>query len=173
MSFVANPSSAKFVAEAQRREMAEWLLGPAFSLDFCGLKSLPEGHDAPYVSGIEIDNSFENWESLPEESTTFGRIYCRPKMTEEDWTQEFESFKCTVDYYILDLRINNVSLSELVMNRPNLIVESQLNSTDEILYTLSSNSLLGLSIPGGEETEVGLRSFEDVQDIMEALEIEV
>lgn len=173
MSFVAHSKSAKFVAEAQRKEMAEWLLGPSFSLDICGMKSLPKGHDAPYISGIELDNSFQDWNAVPNEMTVFGRIYIRPGMTREDWKGEFESFVCSVDYYIIDLCTNNTSLSELVIDKPNLIAEVELNSTSDILTLLADTDLLGLSIPGGEETEVGLRSFEDVQDIMEALEIEV
>ena len=181
MSFQCNPVSKKYVPHNTIQEMAGWLEGPEFCLEVAGLDSetIAQLLQEVDVQGVEYESGQVIPDAVAEKYTIFQRIYIDKLSSVESLTRQISN---ETDYIILDFQLNQLSLSQLQNNDLNISVAdlNKLANNNAILISMDFrqkdiDELLkwntdGLDIQGGEEEKVGLRSFEDIQDVMDSLD---
>ena len=109
----------------------------------------------------------------------FKEIIIDPSLQASELEAILESFEGSVAYFILDFDRNkvvpggNISMEQLkALNEQYALVISfpwEKYSLDQALSDVDLNALL---VRGGEEEKVGFKSFEDLDEILDALEIE-
>ena len=97
-----------------------------------------------------------------------------------DLRTSLESDSANVDAFLLNYSKNNLSWSSIaskqnalkdICNRFKIIlsIDFEIDQLNEILETLQIH---GLNLTGGEEEKVGLKSFDELDQILDALEVE-
>ncbi|MBX2844925.1 MAG: hypothetical protein KTR13_01835 [Saprospiraceae bacterium] len=183
VSYVCNPHSEKFVAPQQLVEMKNWLSGPkhcgeCLNMDF---ESIIAVIDECGLEGVEVDVFNRNRKELANKVTVFTRILVDKTMTFDDLTELIREKSTGSHHFILDFKTNAIGFDDLEEGIPFQLEELKVlaeacpvlldvplkaNQVKSVLETQ-----LGLNLHGGEEERVGVRSFDDVQDIMEQLEV--
>ena len=184
MSFHCNPVSSKYVPHSQIKEMIGWLQGPDYCLEVAGLdhaviaKLLQELK----VEGLEVEPVQRLSEELLNDYTIFRRLMVTKASTKKDIQELGRQLLDETDIFILDFQLNGLSFSQLINGELSLSVEdvNSLARQAPILIDIDFSAtdvtdiltmdIKGINLAGGEEEKVGLRSFDDVQDIMDALD---
>lgn len=183
IGFDCHPISSKFIDNSAIHEIMNWLHGPKFYLNVEGLsqENIFQLVSNLQVEGLEL-SAHENSSYLKDDYTIFKRILIDMQTSTEKIVDMCQKVLPACDYIVLDFRTNNISFSELGLHSkideialkriskefPIFIdIVFDENETNQILETKIS----GIDILSGEEEKAGLRSFEDIQDIMESLEI--
>lgn len=174
-----NPSA---VSEMEVNAIKEWLDGVQIVGEFGDisndeLKGFIDriGFDAVLAGPFTVREAIEGLE-VP----VFKEIVVESNMTENDLSNLLEEFEGAVAYYVLDFDKNKV-----VPGQGN-ITEDYLKGISEQyelivsfpweIYTIETamddTSWAGILMRGGEEEKVGFKSFDDLDEILDYLEIE-
>ena len=184
MGFCLDPGSTEYISLATVKAIKEWVEGPQVIGEF-GLQTIEEIHSAislldlqaiqlhPFSPVTEIKAAIDIpifQELVPEIPQSLEALLIHCQKHQED-----------VDCFVLNCSKNNVRWSEInespYFNALKQICESypvilDISSTpDELSIILDSLRLAGLNIKGGEEEKVGFKSFDEVDDIFESLEV--
>ena len=183
MSFPCNPISKQYIPPQQIQELIGWLQGPNYCLEVAGLSpdAIASLLQEVEVQGIEVEGIEELAEELNADYTIFRRVYINKNTTKEELAQLLEA-KPKTDYFIFDFQLNEISFTRLVAEEIKitkadiellakqqavlLAIDIEANQIEQFLTWKVS----GIDVQGGEEEKVGLRSFDDIQDIMEELD---
>lgn len=183
MSFQCNPISQKFVPHNTIIELIGWLEGPDFCLEVAGLDSdhIKKLLQEIKVQGIEYEAGQPTMQAVADNYIVFRRLYLDKHTTKESLNNML-SFADNTDIFILDFQLNQLTFSQLANNQLFISVDeiSELSEDYELLLAIDCNEtevkqilnwqLKGLDFRGGEEEKVGIRSFDDIQDIMDVLD---
>ncbi len=184
IGFDLEVGSEYYIAPELVKAMKEWLEGPQFVAelgsfpDFDVTKSLLEalGMDAIQLGTMASNETIE----------TFAQLGL-PIIKEYTWNEtsnwpdirkSFESVQNHVECFLIDFSQNNVDVASMKMDLKALchsfpiLIDAPI-SGDAIDAFLDEVQPKGLSVKGGEEEKVGYKSFDEVDDIFEALEIYV
>lgn len=178
LSYQCNPISKKYVDKNTIHAFLGWVSGPKCCLEVSGLQQDAIERLLSEISadGLELDSS-QQFNANGKELTIFRRLYLSPASSFESLQQEITSLKNSTDYFILDFTLNQISLADDFIKalKLNQLCDQYSILLDATIDSKRVNSFLelgiyGLNIQSGEEQKVGLRSFDDIQDLMEELD---
>ncbi len=178
LGFNRNRNAETFLLPQTLHEISSWVSGPKVCAEFigCSVEDIAADLEAMSFDGIELemDNEFQAVGSAG--LVTFRRLF-----VETDSISELQTKlnNCTgADYFILDFRnaglgakfiLENAELLKSVCKRFPCVFDVAL-SGDDVSSILNKLHPLGYNFPGGLEQKVGLKSFDDIQDVIESLE---
>ena len=182
LGFNLDAGTDNFIHPQNIKAIKEWLEGPKIvgefgmqdsseinaAIDFLDLDVVQVGMFAD-VSSLELKDALLIKEIVIEEETDY-----------YDLRTTLESDSANVDVFLLNYSKNNLSWNDIAFkqatlkelcNRFKIIlsIDFELDQLNEILETLQIH---GLGLSGGEEEKVGFKSFDELDDILDALEIE-
>jgi len=178
LTFVCNPSSTKTLSVERIQEIVTWIEGPKIALDVrgCSQQTVEQLFSSFAANGIIVDATQQLSAEIREQVDVFTTIY----LTAINTLERLEVSLATLtigDSLILDFSLNDVDLEQLfhprfkhLVSDFDVYVQAPLNVKDVSRF-LELN-LSGLALQSGHEEKVGIRSFDDVQDLMEELVIE-
>ncbi|MEB2783968.1 phosphoribosylanthranilate isomerase [Algoriphagus persicinus] len=177
LGFSLEKESEKFISPTQFNEITGWLSGLEFVGEFSSyntleiLETLPE---YPAVKWIEHDRI----ETLTElEGKGFGLMY-KMDLAEVRHIEIPVAEKLNESRIIFHITSSHEELDEDDINAIKLISENcrvilGVGITAANVHELTEElNLYGVSLTGGKEIKPGLKDFEELADILEALELE-
>ncbi len=179
LEFGLEPGQDHVVAPAQMAAIKEWVEGPKMVGKFSGLdiELIHQSVDLLNLDAVEVSR-FANLSALEISIPLFMSIVMEAYLTIEELTHILTSNEA-VNYFVLDFEknasINNFRekfsitwLNNLAKQFPIFIrTDFHTYSLEEITTEIQP---LGINLAGGEEEKVGLKSFEELDEIFEELE---
>ncbi len=174
-----NPSA---VSEMEVNAIKEWLDGVEIVGEFGDVSNEDLmgtveriGFDAVLAGPFTSREAIEGL-NIP----VFKEIVVEPAMSENDLSNLLEDFEGAVAYYVLDFDKNkvvpgssNISLEFLKeLGEQYKLIVSFPWETYAIESAVQDASWAGILMRGGEEEKVGFKSFDDLDEILDFLEIE-
>lgn len=174
-----NPSA---VSEMEVNAIKEWLDGVEIVGEFGDISNEDLmgaieriGFDAVLAGPFTSREAIEGL-NIP----VFKEVVVEPAMSENDLSNLLEDFEGAVAYYVLDFDKNkvlpgssNISLEFLKeLSEQYQLIISFPWETYSIESAIQDASWAGILMRGGEEEKVGFKSFDDLDEILDFLEIE-
>ena len=174
-----NPSA---VSEMEVNAIKEWLDGVEIVGEFGDISNEDLmgtveriGFDAVLAGPFTSREAIEGL-NIP----VFKEVVVEPAMSENDISNLLEDFEGAVAYYVLDFDKNkvvpgssNISLEFLKeLSEQYQLIVSFPWETYSIESAVQDASWAGILMRGGEEEKVGFKSFDDLDEILDFLEIE-
>lgn len=178
MSFIGNPNASNYIPVDQINEIIGWIAGPKILMDArgCSIQQMQEFVDQVKVSGLIVDATQSISSEIEEHYDCLRVIYLPAELDLSIVESELHQVAST-KFLILDFQMNSAPI-DVIFNPafPSLITNNKVIIDAEIpikdISRLIESNVNGLVISSGDEEKVGLRSFEDIQDLMEELEVE-
>jgi len=179
LGFGLEPGQDYVVAPAQMVAIKEWVEGPKMVGEFSGLDVdlIHQSVDVLVLDAVEVSR-YANMSALKLSVPVIMNIVMEAHLEPEALINILKTNE-TVEYFILDFEknasINDFGnkfpvnwLSGLTKQFP-VFIRTDLDtySLEEITQDIKP---LGISLAGGEEEKVGLKSFDELDEIFEALE---
>lgn len=182
IGFNLEEGNESYIEPHKVKAMKEWLQGPEFVGEFGSFPNvdlISQLADALELNAVQVGNlcSLEIVKQLHEKEI--------PVIKEITWNEgsnwelvkkEYADFAPFVEIFLIDFSLNNYAigdfskeLKEISSLHPTLI-DANIESAS-IESFLENIQPLGLAVKGGDEEKVGYKSFDDVDEIFEALEI--
>lgn len=184
LGFCLDAHTNNFIAPQAVMAMKEWLEGPRFIGEF-GLQSANEINEL--IASLQLDGvrvgMFVGEDVLEQLNTDL--IIKEIVLTDIDSIQtdipfHVEKFEAYAQIFVINFVANNIRFEDLHQNhlyflqdwasRYNFIINIDLQASD-LDRILSKTQALGLQVQGGAEEKVGYKSFDELDDIFEALEV--
>jgi len=178
MSFVGNPNASNYLDLEQVNEIIGWIAGPKILMDArgCSPAQIQTFVNQVQVSGLIIDATQTISAELQEHYEILRVIYVPALIDLSALEAEIVQMNNN-DILVYDFQTNDADTSVVLqpefapfLTSRSVFIDGQI-SIKEVSRFLNSGAN-GLVITSGVEEKVGLRSFEDIQDLMEELEIE-
>ncbi len=179
LGFGLEPGQDHVVTPAQMAAIKEWVEGPKMIGEFSGLDAelIRQSVKLLDLDGVEVSR-FANLSELQLSVPIIMNIVMEAHL-EPDALVELLKANEVVEYFILDFErnasINNFKekfpiswLSGLAKQFPIFIRTS--TDTYSLKELTQEIQPMGISLAGGEEEKVGLKSFDELDEIFEALE---
>lgn len=167
MTYEMDPSSDTFIGQEAIKEIIDWVEGPQY-LGYLSGMSLPSDLASMYeelqLHGLAVSPFLVN-ETLHELSP---RVY-REVLTENiatDTEEELLIVKLAVDH---DLAALTPSLKALCMT--NEVYIDGVRTVADLDTVLTEINPSGIVVRGGEEEKVGFKSYDELDEIFEYLEV--
>lgn len=162
ITFVGDPNSNRFIAPNQVKEIKDWLEGPTYAISYPGVDIDETVFEQ--LSVLEMDTYVLSRFINPSESINDALII--REIIEEDIKEQDEEIlilKCEEN------TITTLKEHENFLSKNEVYLDGNF-SKDEIVDLLEKYRIAGFVLRGGEEEKVGLKSFDELDEIMEALE---
>ncbi|MDF1696562.1 MAG: hypothetical protein P1U56_12045 [Saprospiraceae bacterium] len=163
MAYNIDPSGENALTPAQLKEIVDWVEGPSTMIKMEGLE-VPESLSET-LSTLDIKSAivgpFIDVTSL----TSFDTVYriC----TLEDGYQDSDHLILTFPFEVSQL---NASQIEKIKNiTANKVVFLDASFTAVNFDTIEAMGIQGIILKGGEEEKVGFKSYDELDDILEAI----
>ena len=185
LGFCLDDSSENYVQSAVVKAMKEWIEGPKIVGEF-GLQSTEEILAA--VENIGLDavqlNMFAlaDKNALREKTIVIQEIVAEKTTRAGDFWQKIEQLGNESDYLYLDFEKNDITWNDLLRN-PEISIELLQRACQKYNVFLGLKFLpaqlktivnvlqpAGIAVKGGEEEQVGVKSFDDLDEIFDAIE---
>lgn len=182
LGFNLDSGTENFIHPQNIKAIKEWLEGPKIVGEF-GMQDSSEINAA--IDFLDLDavqvGMFADTSSLElKDATLIKEIVIENETDYYNLRSTFESESANVDIFLLNYSKNNISWTSLaskqnalkeLCNRFKIIlsIDFDLNQLNKILDTLK---IQGLSLKGGEEEKVGFKSYDELDDILDALEVD-
>lgn len=186
LSFNLSPTEDSFLAPNQTQAIKEWVEGPAMVGEF-NLHSAEEIQKLAVdlqLDGIKLgpDTSLETLMQLDTDLPVLKAITLTAEMTAAELEDICSDFAANVSHFILDFVPGAWSLEKLQkasdLNWGHLLT---LNEQYPIIFNLGLNpadtlalieneTAISIQLTGGAEEKVGYKSFDELDEIFEALE---
>lgn len=182
MGFNLDPSSDSFVDPHTVHAIKDWVEGPQIVgechlqepdqiqslIDNLDLDALQIGPLAPVETLIELNT----------DKPVIKELIVDPQTTAEQLESAIEAHAPHCAYFLLNLEANGLGLDTMPLDRSFLeqlcqdhqILLSLARPLPDLDYLLDTLKPSGLSVRGGEEEKVGFKSFDELDDLFEALE---
>lgn len=168
------------------KAISEWVDGVKIvgEFDFAIAEAIKEVNDLLHFDAVQVGmfTPVDELEKL-QELAIFKEVVVEATTTEAEITAHFQTYAHCCTYFLLDFTKTGISWVALQAGSPLSIVflqklfaenkvilalDFQPEEAEQILECLQP---LGLSLTGGEEEKVGLKSFEELDEILDSLEI--
>lgn len=182
LGFNLDTGTENFVHPHNIKAIKEWLEGPKIVGEF-GMQDSSE-----IIAAIEFLNldaiqvgMYADTNALASQSVSIIKEIVVEKTTDyNDLRNTLETNAANVAIFLLDYSKNNIPWKSLASNKNTLkdlchefkIILSIDFEFAELLEILDSIQIYGLSLTGGEEEKVGFKSFDELDEILDALEVE-
>jgi phosphoribosylanthranilate isomerase len=182
LGFNLDPGTENFIHPQNIKAIKEWLEGPQIVGEF-GIQDSSEMAAAIDFLGLDIIQvgMFADTSSLALQGVTvIKEIVVEKDLDYYDLRSSFETASANVDIFLLNYSKNNISW-ESISTKKNalkdlcdrfkiiLSIDFELTHLNDILTSLP---IYGLSLKGGEEEKVGFKSFDELDEILDALEVD-
>jgi phosphoribosylanthranilate isomerase len=185
LGFCLDEANETFVNPIVVKAMKEWIEGPQLVGEF-GMQSQEEiqnlikeiGLTAVQLSPFTIAYG----EELRKEVVVIREIIVEKTTTASEFWEMAEKFGSTSDYLLLDFEKNNIAWNDLIRH-PEISIEllqrtcqkykvflSLIFKPQQIDAILNILQPTGIAMNGSEEEKVGLKSFDEIDEIFDALE---
>lgn len=182
IGFNLEEGNENYIEPVKVKAMKEWLEGPEFVGEFGAFPDVEEAKqlvDALELDAVQLGHlcSLETAKELHDyEIPIIKEIVWNEHSNWELLEKQYADFSPVVDMFLLDFSLNRYDISsysnelkKITSLHPTLIdANIEAVNIEEFLGTVEP---LGLAVKGGDEEKVGYKSFDDVDDIFEALEI--
>ena len=185
LGFSLDSSSENYIAPIQINAIREWISGPGIVVEM-GANIDPDdvfkAIDLLKPDAVQVGSLFR-YNQLPDlNSVVLIRELVPDHLNQfDDYIYEFRQWENTVRFFLLNLEKNGFSWQDIKNDENALTQLQQLcknynitlsmvfdhSELDEILSLLKP---FGLSLQGGVEEKVGMKSFESLDDIFDRLE---
>jgi phosphoribosylanthranilate isomerase len=180
LGFNLDPGTENFIHPQNIKAIKEWLEGPKIVGEF-GMQDSNEINAA--IDFLNLDavqvGMFADTSLLElKDATLIKEIVIENDTDYYDLRTTLESESSSVDIFLLNYSKNNLSWNSItskhstlkdLCNRFKIIlsIDFELDQLNELLQTVQIH---GLSLKGGEEEKVGFKSYDELDDILDALE---
>ena len=147
---------------AKLKEIVDWVEGPVTGIKMAGLAVPATINDVEFALENAIVSPFIEKADLPDNITNVYRI-----CTLDDIPQDDDKLILTLDTPVAQLssvqsdKIKSIASSKIVF------LDGIFTSSD--LDTITALGVEGIILKGGEEEKVGYKSFDELDDLLEAL----
>jgi len=187
MGFVLDPASELYVAPRDVQAIRDWIDGPGAVGEF-GMQSAGEIQTA--VELLQLDaiqagmfTSAETLTELQASQPVIKEVVIETDSAEAFLLEQFDEFAHLAAFFLLNFEKNGITWRQLQQRGgPSLALRSicrqhavylaidlDTEHLDELLIELQPE---GLSLQGGKEEKTGYKSFDEIDDIFDALEME-
>jgi phosphoribosylanthranilate isomerase len=167
LGFCCNPGSETFCSLAKIKEITDWVEGPQFVLQFQGFQSEQEiksvintglGHALHFGVFATYDINFE----LP----IFKEFIFENINKDTNFDCDFPILRSDIDWEKITEK-DKIKLSEILVSKHCFLdFKWQTSSLKDLIQQLPS---FGLILKGGSEERIGVKTFDDLDDIFEIL----
>lgn len=179
LGFNLEPGTVHYVEPEKFRELSEWVAGVSFAAEFSSaspdtiIRLLPEYP----VDYLQIDKP----EHLPAlqhlNLPLILRIPVQANSTPEEIAATMAAHQELADFFLLEstnqLGISNHLANKLLSLGTSFKIVADLGfKADGIQDLLARHAIKGIALKGGEEIRAGYKDFEELADILEALEVD-
>lgn len=179
LGFNLEPGTVHYVEPEKFRELSEWVAGVSFAAEFSSaspdtiIRLLPEYP----VDYLQIDKP----EHLPAlqhlNLPLILRIPVQANSTPEEIAATMAAHQDLADFFLLEstnqLGISNHLANKLLSLGTSFKIVADLGfKADGIQDLLARYAIKGIALKGGEEIRAGYKDFEELADILEALEVD-
>jgi len=182
MGFSLDPTSESFVDPNTVHAIKEWVEGPKI-VGECHLQEPDQIQSL--IDNLDLDalqvgplTPVETLIELGTDKPIIKELIVDPQATAEQLEEAIEAYAPYCAYFLLNLEANGIGLDNMPLERSFLeqlchdhqILLSLARPLPELDYLLHTLKPSGLSVRGGEEEKVGFKSFDEVDELFEALE---
>ncbi len=188
LGFNLNIGSADYIEPHLVKAIKEWVDGVKIIGEF-DLASADHINDMVQALGLDgaqlgMFTSLETYQELEYATTLFKEIVVEKGTTASSIREHMTAFAPYVKAFVLNLEKNRISRSDIEagvgLSKEELkllcksfpVLISMSLAADELADLMTELSPLGLSVKGGAEEKVGYKSFEELDDLFELLEVE-
>lgn len=165
LGFEIEEGSDNYVDSKSFNEIKGWLSG----VQFVGEISSTTANITECVKAYDLDAiQIQNIEQIQEASKTGLKVIFLATSLELA-NEVADNYSDEIDYLILENDVKPTDREEL-SNKVSVVLLSGFNS--ENVVEVSKTNLKGVSIRGGKEIRPGYKDFDEMADILEALEID-
>jgi phosphoribosylanthranilate isomerase len=176
------------VAPAAAKAFAEWVDGVKIVGEFAFSEAaeIRELHEYLWFDAVQA-GMFTPLEELMklEGLAVIKEVVFEKNATESDLVAHLDQYAACCDYFLLNFEKTGVTWEDVKAGHPFsvdvlqtlcekyqviLAMDFSPENLDEILTQINPH---GLNLTGGEEEKVGLKSFDELDEILDALEVEV
>lgn len=186
LSFNLSPDEENFLAPNQIHAIKEWVEGPKMVGEF-------NLHDANEIQKLTVDlqldaiklgpdTELETLLQLDTDLPILKAIRVSPQLSSDQLEDILSDFAARVGYFILDFSPEDWTL-EMLQHAPDLDWERLVSISEQfpIIFNLGLNpadtlalieneEAVNIQLTGGAEEKVGYKSFDELDEIFEALE---
>lgn len=186
IGFALDESSPKTIAPNTVHEMLEWLFGPTNTGEFRQKEMREVNHLAQYLSlgAVQLGPGYSPEQCREATVPVIKELELSPKATADQLADTMAGFHGSVNHFLLNGREHGINWEQLQQAGP--ISPDDLRhlcqqfpilldlpfSHETVLDVLEEVQPAGINLTGGEEIEVGVKTFDDLDAVMEKLEIE-
>lgn len=182
LGFNLDAGTENFIHPQNIKAIKEWLEGPKIVGEF-GMQDSNEIKAAIDFLGLDVIQvgMYADTGSLAFQDITIIKEIVIEKDTDYyDLRSNLESDSANVDIFLLNYSKNKLSWSSIASKQNALkelcdkfkIILSIDFELDQLNEMLEKVQFYGLSLKGGEEEKVGFKSFDELDEIIDALEVE-
>jgi len=186
LGFCLDTTADHFLQPAELVAIRAWVEGPKIvgEFGFMPIEDLLELTKLMKLDAIQV-GPFYQAEDLAQLKglTIFQEIIIEPDVKGQDLLAQLQKAAPYVNYFLLNFSKNNQSLEQLrtsdsftITDLKNMtaafsiLLDLHLPAADVESF-LEETGVHGLSLKGGEEEKVGVKSFDELDEVFEALEI--
>jgi len=182
LGFNLDSGTENFIHPQNIKAIKEWLEGPMIVGEF-GMQDSSEinaAFDFLDLDAVQV-GMFADTSSLElKDATLIKEIVIENETDYYELRSTLESESANVDIFLLNYSKNNISWASLaskqnalkeLCDRFKIILSIDFN-LDQLTDILEAVKIHGLSLKGGEEEKVGFKSYDELDEILDALEIE-
>lgn len=187
LSFNFTEGAENYIDPMRARAMFEWVEGPRIVGEFDGLSAAEINF---YTEGYQLQHIQVGRGTTAEDvfnlnaTTVIKEIVVETFMNRDILRGMMQPFAASVEAFQLNFEKNNISFSQLKNGNSAIKVEDLKMLSEEFKIILAIDfqiveldelldlNLYGLNVRGGDEEKVGLKSFDEVDEIFDKLEIE-
>ncbi len=188
LGFCLDTGADHFLQPAELVAIREWVEGPEIvgEFGFLPIEDLLELTRLMKLKAIQVGPFYEE-EALAQlkDLIIFQEIIVEPGIDSNHLVEKMRKTAPYVSYFLLNFSKNNQSLEELrisekfnVTDLKNMTAEFSILvdinlSAGEVEPFLEESGAYGLSLKGEEEERVGFKSFDELDEILEVLEVQI
>jgi phosphoribosylanthranilate isomerase len=185
MGFCLDEGNDAFISPHLINAMKEWIAGPKIVGEF-GIQDEDEILQQVHHIGLEVVQlamfSTASTEKIRTQVPVIQEIVIEKDSTANQLLQLIEGFLPKADYLLLDFEKNAWSFTDLVRNQEiSLDLLQRVSQKHPIIISINADAKQlktlaqsiqpqGISLKGGEEERVGYKSFDELNDIFDALD---
>lgn len=182
LGFNLDAGTENFIHPHNIKAIKEWLEGPKIVGEF-GMQDNSEIKAAADFLALDMIQvgQFTDVSSLALGNVSVIKEFVMEKGTDYyDLRSSLESDSANVDFFLLNYAKNNISWEAIATKKSTLkdlcsrfkiilSLDFEMNELEDVLQTIPVH---GLNLTGGEEEKVGFKSFDELDEILDALEVE-
>lgn len=176
IGFCFDKLSADYIAPIKAKEMIDWITGSNIVAEF-GNQSIEEIKDISellQVDVVELNNTI-----LPDELPEIGKAIIKKidvnQLNKEQLANELAAYSkyCDAFHVYASTQPENYDCEQLVELCKNYQIIWGLNiSTQTVMNTLDSFKPFAINVSGGSEEQVGIKDFDELNELLEIITLE-